>query len=1459
MKPPNNVLGKRKTIFAEEVNNPLGIVASPKTKYKPAHLAESCPASFRIESIAESLSFRIKEGNDKGWEGKESFWRGDHWKEGVREGDDVKPAVEHDDSRARRRCGLAERDFGDGAAAAEHGDAALIVVVASGGGFSAPSGCWWSEGEGVGEALLAAVDGGVGSSSASRWRFKMRRNISKKDESALIWLSSSGEKYLKLASVSRIVPGQRTPVFQRHLRPDKDYLSFSLIYKDGKRSLDLICKDKVEAEVWFSGLKALISIGQYGRSKIDGWNNGGFCSEDGRESASNSISDQSVSSTYNSSEGRPTSSNIQNNLSCDYSVPSETSDVTNMHAKGVPSDGFRISVSSVPSTSSHGSAQDDFDAAGDVYVWGEVICDSSTRISADKSSNPSGARTDILLPKPIESNVVLDAHHVACGVRHVALVTRQGELFTWGEESGGRLGHGVGTDIIHPRLLESLSTFNVDYVACGEFHTCAITAAGELYTWGDGTHNAGLLGHGTNVCHWVPKRVSFPLEGLHVSHVSCGVWHTAIITTTGQLFTFGDGTFGVLGHGDRQTLLFPREVESLVGLKTIDVSCGVWHTAAIVEVMVTQSSTSSGKLFTWGDGDKYRLGHGDKVARLKPTCVPSLIDYNFHRLGCGHSLTIGLTTSGQLFTMGSTVYGQLGNPRSDGKYPCLVEDKLAVEPVAEVACGSYHVAVLTSKGEVYTWGKGANGRLGHGDFEDRKLPTLVEALKDRLVKHVSCGSNFTTVICQHKWVSGAEQSLCSACRQPFGFTRKKHNCYNCGLVHCHQCSSKKALRAALSPNPGKPYRVCDSCYVKLTSGLEMGGVNNKKTTKVWLPTDGKDKYDKAETLSKGSLSNNLDLIKNMDTKTAKIGMTFNAFSIVQTPKISSVSPLKTISFPVGIDILQTVSKPVQTSVAKSANLSRAVSPFSRKPTPPRSTTPTPTTSGLSFSKTVSDSLKKTNDLLNHELLKSRAEVESLRQRGERQDFELQKAEKKLKDAMALVAEESAKSKAAKEVIKSLTAQGRMQKEQFLSFMYQLCEFGFFCIQSPYVGTVQLFSRVGILITNTSTFSISTPELPLAHSHHEDFLLHNLIVGLSHLASGLPRVHSSRTLTCLDFLPCQASNPPSSTTTAYYLVPHDLSGLHLMFIVVKSEQSVARYKLCTSETSGAHEVSEVRAKFPYPSDHYVDCNDWSTSHCRMRLPDALPRSTIGVLMLYGDCCLDLGTLVKLKEMAERLPHGIHDSMTMKSLDLSKSDESSYIQHATSAEELNTNDVSNGPSVVASKNVFPGQVNVTAIGNSTSRVFYPPNDLSSPPTPKFLNSKSMMDKKMNPQRSGQGELRAPIVRSENTENRQNPAPRSNDTASAFRETATPRGNYAAPAFRETVTPRGNDAPAAFRSSSTASVDVEAEWIEQFEPGVYITLVTLRDGARDLKRVRFRYQHGMPILSMLIEKARLILLCF
>ncbi|KAK1322667.1 Ultraviolet-B receptor UVR8 [Acorus calamus] len=828
-------------------------------------------------------------------------------------------------------------------------------------------------------------------------------------------------------------------VFQRYLRPEKEHLSFSIIYDNGKRSLDLICKDRVEAEVWFAGLNALITSVQCGRSKIDGWD-GGLYFDDSRDLTSNSPSNSSISTTLEISSPETSVNNLKPKFlpkaySFDNSTHTERSDVAlnsiNMQVKGSTVDAFRVSVSSAPSTSSHGSAQDDCDALADVYIWGEVSCDSSSRVSTDKKI-PPGVRTDILLPRPIESNVGFDVHQIACGVRHAALVNRQGEIFTWGEESGGRLGHGIGADVTQPHIVETLALCNVHSVSCGEFHTCAITVAGELYTWGDGTHNAGLLGHGTDVSHWIPKRVSGPLEGLQVASVTCGTWHTALVTSTGQLFTFGDGTFGVLGHGNRESVAYPKEVESLMGLKTIAVACGVWHTAAVVEVIVAQSSASisSGKLFTWGDGDKNRLGHGDKEPRLKPTCVPSLIDYNFHKIACGHSLTVGLTTSGQVFTMGSTVYGQLGNPRSDGKLPCLVEDKLSGESVEQVACGSYHVAVLTSRNEVYTWGKGANGRLGHGDVEDRKIPTLVEALKDRPVKHIACGSNFTSSICLHKWVPGAEQSQCTICRQTFGFTRKRHNCYNCGLVHCHSCSSRKALGALLSPNPNKPYRVCDSCYLKLNKVQEIGAGNNKKNIIPRLSGESKDRFDRPDVKSsKNATPTNMDLIKFLDDKAAKHGKKSDAMSMIRTPQGPSLMHLKDIRFPNTVDVRRVVPKPILPSAAHSGNSSRAVSPFSRRPSPPRSATPIPTTSGLSFSKNVVDSLKKTNDLLNQEVQRLRAQVDGLKQRCEVQEFELQKSSKKVQEAMTLAAEESAKSKAAKEVIKSLTAQLKEMAER----------------------------------------------------------------------------------------------------------------------------------------------------------------------------------------------------------------------------------------------------------------------------------------------------------------------------------------------------------------------------------------------------------------------------------------------
>ena len=45
--------------------------------------------------------------------------------------------------------------------------------------------------------------------------------------------------------------------------------------------------------------------------------------------------------------------------------------------------------------------------------------------------------------------------------------------------------------------------------------------------------------------------------------------------------------------------------------------------------------------------------------------------------------------------------------------------------IRDIACGSSHSACITSNGELYTWGQGDNGRLGHGDNVTQTRPRLV--------------------------------------------------------------------------------------------------------------------------------------------------------------------------------------------------------------------------------------------------------------------------------------------------------------------------------------------------------------------------------------------------------------------------------------------------------------------------------------------------------------------------------------------------------------------------------------------------------------------------------------------------------------------------------------------------------------------------------------------------------------
>ncbi len=125
---------------------------------------------------------------------------------------------------------------------------------------------------------------------------------------------------------------------------------------------------------------------------------------------------------------------------------------------------------------------------------------------------------------------------IAAGSNYSAAVTADGELYTWGVGAYGRLGHGGLDDCYAPTLVTGLlAGQRVVDVACGsgDAQTLAVTAEGLVYSWGDGDY--GKLGRGgSDGCRW-PRVVERLGSELGVCRVVCGSQFSAALTASGQV------------------------------------------------------------------------------------------------------------------------------------------------------------------------------------------------------------------------------------------------------------------------------------------------------------------------------------------------------------------------------------------------------------------------------------------------------------------------------------------------------------------------------------------------------------------------------------------------------------------------------------------------------------------------------------------------------------------------------------------------------------------------------------------------------------------------------------------------------------------------------------------------------------------------------------------------------------
>ena len=153
-----------------------------------------------------------------------------------------------------------------------------------------------------------------------------------------------------------------------------------------------------------------------------------------------------------------------------------------------------------------------------------------------------------------------------------------------------------------PHLLTTLVETQVAQVSCGWQHSVFVLSDGELYACGDNEY--GKCGFGDTAARPEPTRVPIPLQvGAPPSHVvrvatvSCGRSHSAFVCTVGELYTFGLGLYGQLGHRTLTAQTTPRRVDGLGG-PVVSVSCGGLHTLLV---------RADGRALSCGFNDSGRL------------------------------------------------------------------------------------------------------------------------------------------------------------------------------------------------------------------------------------------------------------------------------------------------------------------------------------------------------------------------------------------------------------------------------------------------------------------------------------------------------------------------------------------------------------------------------------------------------------------------------------------------------------------------------------------------------------------------------------------------------------------------------------------------------------------------------------------------------------------------------------
>jgi alpha-tubulin suppressor-like RCC1 family protein len=258
----------------------------------------------------------------------------------------------------------------------------------------------------------------------------------------------------------------------------------------------------------------------------------------------------------------------------------------------------------------------------------------------------------------------------------------------------------------------------------------ALGSDGQVYAWGD--NSFGQLAVGSTDAGAMPVPVTMP-PGVRITDVDAGYWHALALSSAGEVYVWGDNSCGQLGVGATD------EADEADGPVAVRVGRGQTVTRVSGGGMHSLALTLSGEVYAWGDNAYGQLGDGTTKARTTPVAVRLPDAVVFVQVAALANASLALAADGRVFAWGDNAFGQLGDGTTVGRLLPVQALFPSGAEVRQISGGAVHALALDADGGLYTWGHSHSAHRSASVLGDRSVPVRVWAPARTVFAQVSAG------------------------------------------------------------------------------------------------------------------------------------------------------------------------------------------------------------------------------------------------------------------------------------------------------------------------------------------------------------------------------------------------------------------------------------------------------------------------------------------------------------------------------------------------------------------------------------------------------------------------------------------------------------------------------------------------------------------------------------------------